>query len=225
MTKVLLVDDEPQLLRALSINLRARSYEVVTAATGAQALAAAASEHPDVIVLDLGLPDMDGMDVLHGLQGWSNAAVLVLSARRDTRDKVAALDAGAVDHLAKPFAMDELLARLRAAARRAADARSDPPTVELAAFSVDLARSRVTRDGAVVHLTPTEWRLLEVLARNVGRLVGQRQLLHEVWGPAYGTETNYLRIYLSRLRRKLEPEPSSPRHLVTEPGLGVRLDP
>ena len=225
MTRVLLVDDEPQLLRALSINLRARAFEVVTAATGAGALEVASRARPDVVVLDLGLPDMDGVDVITGLRAWTSVPVLVLSARRDTTDKVRALDAGADDYLAKPFAMDELLARLRAAARRGAVAVPEQAVVETAAFTVDLARSLVLRDGQAVHLTPTEWRLVEVLARHVGRLVGQRQLLQEVWGPAYETETNYLRIYLAKLRKKLEPEPSRPRHLLTEPGLGVRLQP
>lgn len=225
MTRVLLVDDEPQLLRALSINLRARAFEVVTAATGAGALEVASRARPDVVVLDLGLPDMDGVDVITGLRAWTTVPVLVLSARRDTTDKVRALDAGADDYLAKPFAMDELLARLRAAARRGAAAVPEQAVVETAAFTVDLARSLVLRDGQAVHLTPTEWRLVEVLARHVGRLVGQRQLLQEVWGPAYETETNYLRIYLAKLRKKLEPEPSRPRHLLTEPGLGVRLQP
>ena len=225
MTRVLLVDDEPQLLRALSINLRARSYDVVTAATGAAALEVASRARPDVVVLDLGLPDMDGVDVIAGLRAWTTVPVLVLSARRDTSDKVRALDAGADDYLAKPFAMDELLARLRAAARRGAGGPPEPAVVQTAAFTVDLARSLVLRDGQAVHLTPTEWRLVEVLARHVGRLVGQRQLLQEVWGPAYETETNYLRIYLAKLRKKLEPEPSRPRQLLTEPGLGVRLQP
>jgi two-component system KDP operon response regulator KdpE len=224
-TRVLLVDDEPQLLRALGINLRARDYDVHTAATGAEALAVAARVLPDVVVLDLGLPDLDGVDVIHGLRGWTNVPIVVLSARRDLPDKVEALDAGADDYLIKPFAVDELLARLRSAVRRGSAVGVDEPVVETAAFTVDLARSLVTRDGAVVHLTPTEWRMLEVLARNVGRLVGQKQLLQQVWGPAYETETNYLRLYLQKLRRKLEPEPSRPRHLLTEPGLGVRLQP
>jgi two-component system KDP operon response regulator KdpE len=224
-TRVLLVDDEPQLLRALGINLRAREYDVHTAATGAEALAVAARVLPDVVVLDLGLPDLDGVDVISGLRGWTNVPIVVLSARRDLADKVEALDAGADDYLIKPFAVDELLARLRSAVRRGAAAGVDEPVVETAAFTVDLARSVVTRDGAAVHLTPTEWRMLELLARNVGRLVGQKQLLQQVWGPAYETETNYLRLYLAKLRRKLEPEPSRPRHLLTEPGLGVRLQP
>jgi len=225
-TRVLLVDDEPQLLRALGINLRARDYEVHTAATGTEALAAAARVLPDVVVLDLGLPDLDGVEVIHGLRGWTNVPIVVLSARRDLADKVEALDAGADDYLIKPFAIDELLARLRSAVRRGASGGGgDEPVVETGAFTVDLARSVVTRNGEVVHLTPTEWRMLEVLARNVGRLVGQKQLLQQVWGPAYETETNYLRLYLVKLRKKLEPEPSRPRHLLTEPGLGVRLQP
>lgn len=224
-TRVLLVDDEPQLLRAVGINLRARGYEVHTAATGAQALEAAARHHPHVVVLDLGLPDLDGVEVILGLRAWTSVPIVVLSARRELGDKVEALDAGADDYLIKPFAIDELLARLRAAVRRGEAGAPQEPLVETAAFTVDLARSQVVRDGSPVHLTPTEWRLLEVLARNVGRLVGQRQLLQEVWGPSYGTETNYLRLYLVKLRRKLEPEPSAPRHLLTEAGLGVRLQP
>ena len=225
MIRVLLVDDEPQLLRAVSINLRARSYDVTTAGTGEQALVAAETTHPQVVVLDLGLPDLDGVQVITRLRAWSRVPIVVLSARRDLADKVEALDAGADDYLIKPFAFDELLARLRAAVRRSGAGTPEEPVVVTAAFSVDLVHSRVTRDGHDVHLTATEWRLLEVLARNVGRLVGQRQLLQEVWGPAYGTETNYLRLYLNKLRKKLEPEPSRPRHLLTETGLGLRLQP
>ena len=223
MTSVLLVDDEPQLLRALGINLRARGYQVHTAATGAEALRLAGRNQPDAVVLDLGLPDLDGVEVIAGLRGWTTVPIVVLSARRELADKVEALDAGADDYLIKPFAVDELLARLRAAVRRGATGPAGEPLVETAAFTVDLVRSKVVRDGADVHLSPTEWRVLEVLARNAGRLVGQRQLLQEVWGPAYGTETNYLRLYMIKLRRKLEPVPSRPRHLITEPGLGFRL--
>jgi two-component system KDP operon response regulator KdpE len=222
-TSVLLVDDEPQLLRALGINLRARGYQVHTAATGAEALRVAARHRPDAVVLDLGLPDLDGVEVIAGLRGWTTVPVVVLSARRELADKVEALDAGADDYLIKPFAIDELLARLRAAVRRGATGPAGEPLVETAAFTVDLVRSKVVRDGADVRLSPTEWRVLEVLARNAGHLVGQRQLLQEVWGPAYGTETNYLRLYMIKLRRKLEPVPSRPRHLITEPGLGFRL--
>lgn len=225
MTSVLLVDDEPQLLRALGINLRARAYDVYTAATGAAALEMASRHRPDLVVLDLGLPDMDGTDVIIALRAWTAVPILVLSARRDLGDKVDALDAGADDYLIKPFAMDELLARLRAAVRRGGTGPQEEAVVETAAFTVDLSRSIVTRDGKDVHLTPTEWHLLEVLARHPGRLVGQKQLLKDVWGPAYETETNYLRLYMAQLRRKLEPEPAQPRHLLTEPGLGYRLQP
>lgn len=225
MTSVLIVDDEPQLLRALGINLRARHYQVHTAATGAAALEAASRHRPDVVLLDLGLPDIDGVQVIEGLRAWTSVPVVVLSARQDLQDKVEALDAGADDYLIKPFAIDELLARLRAAVRRGGTGPREEPLVETAAFTVDLARSKVVRDGADVHLTPTEWHVVEVLARHPGRLVGHRQLLQEVWGPAYGTETNYLRLYFARLRKKLEPEPSRPRHLITEAGLGFRLQP
>lgn len=224
MTRVLVVDDEPQILRALRINLCARGYEVTTAVDGASALRAAAERQPEVVVLDLGLPDMDGTEVLAGIRGWSKVPVIVLSARTDSADKVDALDAGADDYITKPFGMDELLARLRAAVRRGAAAtESDQPVVETASFTVDLAAKTVVRDGAEVHLTPTEWGMLEVLVRHRGKLVGQKALLQEVWGPAYATETHYLRVYLAQLRRKLEPEPARPRHLLTEAGMGYRF--
>jgi two-component system KDP operon response regulator KdpE len=223
MTRVLAVDDDPGLRRALAINLRARQYEVDLAEDGASALAAAARHPPDVVVLDLGLPDMDGSDVIRGLRGWTQAPIVVLSARTAQGDKVDALDAGADDYVTKPFGMDELLARLRAAVRRGA-VGEDAPVVETASFTVDLA-GREVRDanGDHVRLTPTEWHLLEVLARNEGKLVPQRQLLQEVWGPQYETETNYLRVYMAQLRRKLERSPAQPRHLITEPGMGYRL--
>ncbi len=221
--RVLVVDDEPQLLRALSINLRARSYAVELAATGAEALAQASRTLPDVVLLDLGLPDMDGVEVIHGLRGWSTVPIVVLSARRDLSDKVQALDAGADDYVIKPFAMDELLARLRAALRRGDLTRHEDPLVVTAAFTVDLTSSRVIREGVDVRLTATEWHVLEVLARHAGQLVGHRQLLQEAWGPGYGTESNYLRLYMNKLRAKLEPEPARPRHLITEAGLGFRL--
>ncbi|MFD4671701.1 response regulator [Lentzea sp. NPDC058450] len=225
MTKVLVVDDEPQIVRALRINLSARGYEVLTAYDGATALRLAADGKPDVVVLDLGLPDMDGTDVIAGLRGWTTLPIIVLSARTDSTDKVDALDAGADDYVTKPFGMDELLARLRAAVRRSAAAGpEDEPIVTTASFTVDLAAKRVLKDGAEVHLTPTEWGLLEVLARNAGKLVAQKQLLREVWGPAYDKETHYLRVYLAQLRRKLEPEPARPRHLLTEPGMGYRFE-
>ncbi|WP_422615751.1 response regulator [Nocardia jejuensis] len=223
-TKVLVVDDEPQILRALRINLSVRGYEVITASNGAAALRAAAEKHPDVVVLDLGLPDMDGIDVLAGLRGWSTAPVIVLSARTDSSDKVEALDAGADDYVTKPFGMDELLARLRAAVRRAAGtADTSEPVIDTASFTVDLAAKQVTRHGRVVHLTPTEWGVLEMLVRNRGKLVGRRELLREVWGPSYATETHYLRVYLAQLRRKLEDDPSQPKHLLTEAGMGYRF--
>jgi two-component system, OmpR family, KDP operon response regulator KdpE len=224
-TKVLVVDDEPQIVRALRINLSARGYSVLTAQDGAGALKAAAEGKPDVVVLDLGLPDVDGTEVIAGLRGWTSVPIIVLSARVDSGDKVEALDAGADDYVTKPFGMDELLARLRAAVRRSAVVEGEDAVVETASFTVDLAAKKVVRDGAEVHLTPTEWGLLEVLARNRGRLVAQRQLLQEVWGPQYAKETHYLRVYFAQLRRKLEPEPSHPRHLVTEPGMGYRFEP
>ena len=227
MTKVLVVDDEPQLVRALRINLSARGYQVLTAHDGTSALKAAAEGKPDVVVLDLGLPDLDGTEVIAGLRGWTEVPILVLSARTDSSEKVQALDAGADDYVTKPFGMDELLARLRAAVRRAAKPTVDDENAifETKSFTVDLVAKKVHKQGAEVHLTPTEWGLLEVLVRNQGRLVGQKQLLQEVWGPQYATESHYLRVYFAQLRRKLEPEPSRPRHLITEPGMGYRFEP
>jgi two-component system, OmpR family, KDP operon response regulator KdpE len=224
-TRVLVVDDEPSIVRALRINLTARKYEVSTATDGASGLAAVARDRPDVMILDLGLPDMDGTEVIRGVRGWTSTPIIVLSVWGQENQKVAALDAGADDYVTKPFGMDELLARLRAAVRRASPA-PDEPVVTTGHFTVDLAAKRVIRDGGGnVSLTPTEWQLLEVLVRNRGRLVTQRQLLQEVWGPAYETESNYLRVYVAQLRRKLEPEPSTPRYLLTEPGMGYRFDP
>ena len=224
--RVLVVDDEPQILRALRINLSVRGYEVSTASTGAGALKAAAENPPDVVVLDLGLPDMDGIEVLAGLRGWLSAPVIVLSARIDSSDKVQALDAGADDYVTKPFGMDEFMARLRAAVRRAATTLdADEPVVETDSFTVDLAAKKVIKNGSEVHLTPTEWGMLEMLVRNRGKLVGREELLKEVWGPRYGTETHYLRVYLAQLRRKLEDDPSHPRHLLTEAGMGYRFEP
>ncbi len=225
MTKVLVVDDEPQLLRALRINMTARGYQVLTAVDGAAALRAASDGKPDVVVLDLGLPDMDGSEVIAGLRGWTTIPIIVLSARTDSTDKVLALDAGADDYVTKPFGMDELLSRLRAAVRRASTSEPDSqPVVETSTFTVDLAAKKVHRDDREVHLTPTEWGMLEVLVRNQGRLVGQKQLLQEVWGQAYAQETHYLRVYLAQLRRKLETDPSRPRHLITEAGMGYRFE-
>jgi len=223
-TRVLVIDDEAPILRALQINLAARKYEVSVAADGASGLAAMARERPDVVILDLGLPDMDGTEVIRGVRGWTSTPIIVLSAWGQESQKVAALDAGADDYVTKPFGMDELLARLRAAVRRASRA-PDEPVVTTADFTVDLADKRVTRDGRDVRLTPTEWHLLEVLVRHPGKLVTHKDLLREVWGPAYDTETNYLRVHLANLRRKLEPEPSRPRHLITEPGMGYRFQP
>ncbi|MCV7259215.1 response regulator [Mycobacterium shimoidei] len=224
MTRVLVIDDEPHILRALRINLTVRGYEVITASTGTGALRAAAEHPPDVVILDLGLPDISGIDVLAGLRGWLSAPVIVLSARTDSIDKVEALDAGADDYVTKPFGMDEFLARLRAAVRRNTAAETDQPVIETASFTVDLAAKKVTKNGAEVHLTPTEWGMLEVLARNRGKLVGREELLKEVWGPAYAKETHYLRVYLAQLRRKLENDPSHPRHLLTEAGMGYRFE-
>jgi two-component system KDP operon response regulator KdpE len=228
MTKVLVVDDEPQIVRALRINLTARGYEVLTAADGQEALRVAAESRPDVVVLDLGLPDIDGATVIAGLRGWTSVPIIVLSARTDSGDKVTALDAGADDYVTKPFGMDELLARLRAAVRRASTgsvgSAGEEAVIETAAFTVDLSAKKVHRDGTEVHLTPTEWGVLELLVRNRGKLVAQKQLLQEVWGPAYASETHYLRVYLAQLRRKLEPRPSRPRHLLTEAGMGYRFE-
>ncbi|MFI6760952.1 response regulator [Micromonospora sp. NPDC050417] len=226
MTRVLVVDDEPQILRALRINLRARRYEVAVAADGADALRLAASQHPDLVVLDLGLPDMDGVEVIRGLRGWTNVPIIVLSGRAGSQDKVLALDAGADDYVTKPFGVEELLARVRAVTRRTAGAGDTVAAVLVGQYTVDLAARTVRADdGREVRLTPTEWHLLEILIRNPGRLVSQRQLLHDVWGPQYQSETNYLRQYMAQLRRKLEDDPARPRHLLTEPGMGYRFQP
>ena len=223
MTRVLVVDDEPQILRALSINLRARGYEVDLAHSGEEALVLAARAHPDVVVLDLGLPGIDGIEVIEGLRGWSAVPIIVLSVRDREADKVAALDAGADDYVSKPFGMDELLARLRAALRRVTPA-DEPVVVETIDFTLDLAAKRVSRGGAEVRLTATEWRIVEILVRNSGRLVTQRQLLQEVWGPKYETETHYLRVYIGQIRRKLEPKPGEPRYFLTAARMGYRFE-
>jgi two-component system KDP operon response regulator KdpE len=222
-SRVLVVDDEASLVRALAINLRARGWDVVTAHDGASALEVAADKHPDVVVLDLGLPDLDGVEVIRGLRGWTRVPIIVLSARQDSHDKVEALDAGADDYMTKPFGMDELLARLRAAIRRIGPTEEEA-VVAAGDLTIDLARRKVTRAGTDVRLTPTEWGLLEVLVRAEGRMVGRQQLLHEVWGPAYNSETNYLRVYTAQLRRKLENDPAQPRHIVTVPGMGYRFE-
>ncbi len=249
MTRVLVVDDEPQILRALRINLRVRQYDVFTAASGAEALAVAGSHPPDLVILDLGLPDLSGIDVIQGLRGWTSVPIVVLSGRADSANKVEALDAGADDYVTKPFSMDELLARMRAAVRRAGEP-DEQPRIRLGDLVVDLAAKRVehaapastirtgirtgpdTRpaDGTAspdgdIRLTPTEWHLLEVLLRHPGKLLSQQQLLTEVWGPGYASATGNLRLYMAQLRRKLEPDPARPRWLITEPGMGYRYQP
>ncbi|MGW0416931.1 response regulator [Streptomyces collinus] len=226
MTRVLVVEDDPQLVRALVINLQARQYGVDAAPDGATALRLAAARQPDVVLLDLGLPDMDGADVIKALRGWTRVPIMVLSARQSSDEKVAALDAGADDYVTKPFSMDELLARLRAAVRRTEDSPLVPELtlVETEDFSIDLRAKRVLRDGKDVRLTPTEWHLLEILVTNPGRLITQKQLLQEVWGVTQSNKTNYLRVYTAQLRRKLEADPSHPRYLITEPGMGYRFE-
>ncbi|MFD5744569.1 response regulator [Streptomyces massasporeus] len=226
MTRVLVVEDDPQLVRALVINLQARQYGVDAARDGATALRLAAVRQPDVVLLDLGLPDMDGVDIIKGLRGCSRMPILVLSARQASDEKVAALDAGADDYIIKPFSMDELLARLRAAVRRTEDAPLVPETtlVETADVSIDLRAKKVVRDGQDIRLTPTEWHLLEILVVNPGRLITQKQLLQEIWGVSQRSKTNYLRVYMAQLRRKLETDPSHPRYLITEPGMGYRFE-
>jgi two-component system KDP operon response regulator KdpE len=219
--RVLVVDDDATLRSTLAIGLRAADHEVLIAADGRTALQAVREDRPDVVVLDLGLPDFSGVEVLRRLRAWSTVPVVVLSARAESTEKVEALDIGADDYVTKPFGMEELLARIRAAARRAG---SDVPVLEAGDLVIDLPARRVTKAGEVVRLTPTEWGLLEMLVRTPGRLVAQRDLLHEVWGPAYDTETNYLRVYVGALRKKLEDDPSAPRHLITEPGMGYRFE-
>lgn len=224
MSRILVVDDEPHLVRTLAINLRARDYEVEAAGDGRSALQAVHDQAPDLVILDLGLPDLDGVDVLRRIREVSHVPVIVLSARTDSIDKVEALDVGADDYVTKPFAVDELLARIRVALRRTQDEHA--PALEAFAtthFTLDFTERRAVVGSEAVRLTPTEWSLLEVLARHAGHLVPQRDLLREVWGPHYGRESNYLRVYANQLRRKLEPDPSNPRYLVTEPGQGYRL--
>jgi len=223
-TRVLVVDDEPQILRALRINLRVRDYEVHVASTGAEALAVAGRYPPDLVILDLGLPDLDGVEVIEGLRGWTKVPIIVLSGRADSVDKVEALDAGADDYVTKPFGVEELLARMRAAVRRTG-APEDLPQIRLGDLVIDLAAKRVIGAGEDVRLTPTEWHLLEVLLRNPGKLLSRSQLLTEVWGPGYAEATGNLRLYMAQLRRKLEPDPARPRWLITEPGMGYRYQP
>jgi two-component system KDP operon response regulator KdpE len=223
-SRILVVDDEPQLLRALGTNLKARGYSVDLATSGEQALTIAARKHPDLVVLDLGLPGIDGVEVIRGLRGWTSVPIIVLSVRDAERIKVQALDAGADDYITKPFGMDELLARLRASLRRAAPT-AEEALVDTRDFAVDLAAKEVTTSTGTVRLTPTEWQIVEILVRNAGKLVTQRQLLQEVWGPQYEKETNYLRVYLAQIRRKLEPDPARPRYFITEARMGYRFVP
>lgn len=222
-SRILCVDDEPQILRALAANLRARGYEVDLAMSGEEALSAAIAHHPDAVVLDLGLPGISGIEVIEGLRGWSQVPIVVLSARDTESDKILALDAGADDYVAKPFAMGELLARLRAALRRGLPVM-DVPVLQTDDFTVDFANKRVTTATGVAKLTPTEWHLVEVLTRNAGKLVTGRSILQQVWGPQYGAETNYLRVHMAHIRRKLEPVPGRPRYFRTEPGIGYRFE-
>ena len=225
MSRILVVEDEERLRRALAINLKAHGHTVEAVGDGAAALRAAASAPPDLVIVDLGLPDLDGMEVVAGIRGWSAVPIIILSARDKQWDKVDALDAGADDYLTKPFGMDELLARIRASLRRYSGAGGADAVVETPTLRIDLAAHKLSREGSEVRLTPTEWHFLEALVRHSGKLVSGRQLLHDIWGPAYTEETNYLRVYMAQLRRKLEVDPAHPRHLITEPGLGYRFEP
>jgi two-component system KDP operon response regulator KdpE len=220
--RILVVDDEPQIRRALATNLQTRGYRVDLADTGERALQLAADHHPDLVILDLGLPGIDGLEVIRGLRGWTTVPIIVLSVRDGEADKVEALDAGADDYVTKPFGIGELLARLRSALRRTVSA-DEEPVIEADDLTIDLAARTITRDGDPVSITPTEWRLIEQLVRHRGKLITQHQLLHEVWGPAYATETNYLRVHFTNIRRKLERNPSQPRHFITDPGMGYRF--
>jgi len=226
MTRVLVIEDDPQLVRALVINLQARRYDVDAAPDGTTGLRLAAAHPPDVVLLDLGLPDMEGVEVIRALRQWTRVPVMVLSARQSSEDKVAALDAGADDYVIKPFSMDELLARLRAAVRRTEETPLAPEStrVETDVCTIDLLAKKVVREGRDVRLTPTEWHLLEILVTHPGRLVTQKYLLQEVWGISRGNKTNYLRVYMAQLRRKLESDPAHPRYLITEPGMGYRFE-
>ena len=221
--RILVVDDEPGIVRALGINLKALGYQVDTAVSGEDALRQAADHRPDAVILDLGLPGIGGIDVIRGLRGWTKIPIIVLSVREAEREKIAALDAGADDYVTKPFGMGELLARLRAALRRELDASDDLPIIETPDFTIDLASKSVLKDGREIRLTPTEWGVVEILIRHSGKMVTQTQLLKEVWGPQYGEETNYLRVFIAQVRRKLEPLPSNPRYFITEPGIGYRF--
>lgn len=223
-SRILVVDDDARILKTLEVNLRARGFEVSLARSGEAALQAAARDHPDAVILDLGLPGMDGLDVVRGLRGWSAVPIIILSGRDTERVKVDALDLGADDYLTKPFGMDELFARLRAALRRAV-VPEGKPVLATADFTIDFAAKQVHRDGEVVRLTPTQWHIVEVLVRNAGRLVTYDQILQEVWGPTYGKETNYLRVFMTQIRQKLEPDHAHPRYFITEAGIGFRFEP
>jgi len=225
LTLVLAVDDDPAILRTLAINLRARGYQAATETDGRAALRAVAEQRPDLVVLDLGLPGLDGMAVLRRLRAVSSVPVVVLSARHSSQEKVAALDLGADDYVTKPFGMEELFARLRVALRRGGRDRADREVLQAGALELDLGRRLARRDGELVHLTPTEWRIVEALTRQPGELITRTELLQEVWGPGYARETNYLRVYLAQVRRKLEAEPGRPQHFITEPGVGYRFVP
>jgi len=220
--KILVADDDPQLVRALRITLAAHGYDVVAAADGAAAITLAAQSHPDIVLLDLGMPHLDGVQVIEALRGWTTAPIIVVSGRTGSADKVDALDAGADDYVTKPFQIDELLARLRALGRRAA-ASVDDPVVRFGDVELDLATKTVTRAGVRVHLTPTEWRMLEFLARHPGALVTRQSLLKEIWASENVNDSGYLRLYMSQLRKKLEADPARPVHLLTETGMGYRL--
>ena len=224
--KVLIADDDAQLVRALADTLAARGYDVVTARDGRAAIDSVITERPDLVLLDLGMPRLDGIGVLEGVRAWSQVPVLVLSGRTDSSDKVDALDAGADDYVTKPFQMDELLARLRALGRRRQAAVDEAPTIRIGPLVVDLVAKQVTpEEGPAIRLTPTEWRLLEVLVTNPDRLMTREMLLTEVWGPSHGNDSGYLRLYMAQLRRKLEPDAAHPRYLVTESGMGYRFSP
>ncbi|GGS97320.1 response regulator [Nonomuraea spiralis] len=222
MTHILVVDDEPQILRALRINLAARHYDVTVAADGAAALRAAADAAPDLVILDLGLPDLDGVEVIHGLRGWSSIPIIVLSGRAGNQDKIEALDAGADDYVTKPFGIDELLARVRAVTRRTAIQEAELASIRLGDHVIDLTNKTISSN---VRLTPTEWHILDLLLRHPGKLISQRQVLTEVWGARFVKETHYLRQYMAQIRRKLERDPARPVHLITEPGMGYRFRP
>ena len=223
--RVQVVEDDEGMARALRVNLQARGYEVALASSGADALTQLARTPADLVVLDLGLPDIDGVDVIAALRAWSAVPVLVLSARHGDSDKVQALDAGADDYLTKPFSVEELLARLRAMLRRASTAAPEAPVVRTDDFTIDLQHMKIVRDGSDVHLTRLEWGIVEVLVRNPDRLVTGKQLLTKVWGPAYADATHYLRVYMMQVRKKLEPDPSNPRYFLTEAGFGYRFVP